>query len=271
LIDENGNLVDENGNLVDENGNLVDENGNLIDENGNLVDENGNLIDENGNPIDETAASDAAAASKVIVLDPGHSAAQKGEVVPIGPGSEEMKDGDTSGTAGVASGLAEYDLTMSIAQQLRAELQARGYTVLLTHEDNGTPMNCDERANVANAANADCFIRIHADGSDDPSASGALGICITPGNPWTPDTYSESRRLSDCVLESYCAATGIPSRGVLEEDNMTGNNWATVPTTLLELGFMTNPDEDMRMADAGYQLTMVQGIADGIDRFFGSY
>ena len=140
----------------------------------------------------------------------------------------------------------------------------------MTREDNETPVNNEERAKVANDAKADCFVRIHADGSDDPWASGAMAICITPDNPWTADTYADSRRLSDCILKEYCRETGMFSRGVLEEDIMAGNNWAEVPTTLLEMGFMTNPEEDLKMADSRFQESMVRGIANGIDRFFTS-
>ena len=204
----------------------------------------------------------------VIVLDPGHSAVQKGESVPIGPGASEMKDGDAVGTSGAATGKMEYELNMEICQKLQSELENRGYKVILTHTDNETAINFYERAMVANRANADCFIRIHADGSASSADAGASAICITSSNPWTADTYGECRRLSGCVLSSYCKATGIEKRGIIEEDNMTGNNWSAVPTTLLEMGFMTNPDEDLLMTDPDFQWVMVQGIADGIDAFF---
>ena len=217
---------------------------------------------------DSEKDSKVASNGKVIVLDPGHSNIVTGNTEPLGPGSSEMKAADASGTRGTTTGLTEIELNFQIATQLKTELEARGYTVILTREDNDTAISCAERAQVANDAQADAFIRIHADGSDSLSASGAMGICITSSNPYVPEMYSESRILSDDILNEYVAATGFSSRGVWETDTMTGNNWATVPCTLLEMGFMTNPDEDTLMADPDFQIKMVTGIANGVDRYF---
>lgn len=217
---------------------------------------------------DSEKDSKVASNGKVIVLDPGHSNIVTGNTEPLGPGSSEMKAADASGTRGTTTGLTEIELNFQIATQLKTELEARGYTVILTREDNDTAISCAERAQVANDAQADAFIRIHADGSDSSSASGAMGICITSSNPYVPEMYSESRILSDDILNEYVAATGFSSRGVWETDTMTGNNWATVPCTLLEMGFMTNPDEDTLMADPDFQIKMVTGIANGVDRYF---
>ncbi|MCR5212958.1 MAG: N-acetylmuramoyl-L-alanine amidase [Eubacterium sp.] len=204
---------------------------------------------------------------KVIVLDPGHSFVVSGNTEPLGPGSSEMKAADSSGTHGDSSGLTECELNLAIALKLRDELMSRGYTVILTREDNDKQISCSERAIIANDANADVFLRIHADGSENSSAAGAMGICITPSNPYISEMYNESRRLSDDILNEYVAATGLSSRGIWETDTMTGNNWAIVPTTLLEMGFMTNPNEDLLMADPDFQVKMIQGIANGIDKF----
>lgn len=204
----------------------------------------------------------------VIVLDPGHSSIVTGGTEPNGPGSSEMKAADSSGTSGVVSGLTEYQLNLIIATKLETELVNRGYTVILTRYDNNTAISCVERAEIANNNNADAFIRLHADGSDDSSASGAMGICITSSNPYVSSMYSESRILSDDVLNAYVASTGLSSRGVWETDTMTGNNWSEVPCTLLEMGFMTNPNEDSLMADPDFQTKMVTGIANGIDNYF---
>lgn len=219
----------------------------------------------------EKAEAEAAAAKKelVVVLDAGHSGTMDSGSEPLGPGSSEYKAKDTGGTSGVSSGVAEYELNLNIALQLRTELEQRGYTVLMTRESNDVPRSNIERADVANTANAAAYVRIHANGSTNQSAQGAMAICITPNNPYMSQNYTVCRQLSDCVLSKYCEATGAISEGVWETDTMCGNNWSQVPTTLIEMGYMTNPEEDLLMQTAEYQQKIVQGIANGIDAFLG--
>lgn len=216
--------------------------------------------------IEEEAAKKKAC---VIVLDAGHSGTMESGSEPLGPGSSEYKEKDTGGTSGVSSGVPEYELNLVIAKQLRTELEERGYTVVMTRETNDVPRSNIERADVANNANAAAYIRIHANGSVNQSAQGAMAICITPNNPYIPQNYTVCRQLSDCVLTEYCKSTGAISEGVWETDTMCGNNWSQVPTTLIEMGYMTNPQEDMLMQTAEYQQKIIQGIANGIDVFLG--
>ena len=124
-----------------------------------------------------------------------------------------------------------------------------------------------ERATVANEAGADVFVRIHANGSDDHSVNGAMTICQTPSNPYNGALYEKSHALAECVLEEYVAVTGARKEYVWETDSMSGINWAQVPCTIVEMGYMTNPDEDQRMASEDYQNLIVTGIANGIDRY----
>lgn len=207
--------------------------------------------------------------TQTVVLDPGHSAVVAEGTEPLGPGSTENKAADASGTSGTASGLAEYELTLTVSRKLRDELQDRGYTVLMTRESNDVPVSCIERADVANNAEADAFVRIHANGSEDSSVKGAMTICITPDNPFYPELYEQARALSDAIINNLSEATGCENDGVWETDSMSGNNWSQVPATIVEMGYMTNPEEDALMATDDYQNKIVRGIADGIDQYFG--
>ena len=69
------------------------------------------------------------------------------------------------------------------------------------------------------------------------------------------------------MIRKYCTATGAKNRGVMYTDTMTGINWCKVPVTIIEMGFMSNRAEDLKMASASYQKKMVKGIADGVDAF----
>lgn len=230
---------------------------------------NASESDASATDASSTDADVLAGNGKVIVLDPGHSSKVSGEMEPVGPGSSEMKAKDVTGTSGRTSGLMEYELALQTSFKMKEELERRGYTVYLTRYDNEVMLSCSERAEIANNYNADAFIRVHADGVDDSSASGAMTICITPSNPYVPEMYQDSRRLSEDIISEYCKETGLGQRSIWETDTMTGNNWSKVPTTLLEMGFMTNPNEDVLMADPAFQDKIASGVANGLDKFFG--
>ena len=203
----------------------------------------------------ETVSRPAGSTGDIICIDPGHQSRGNNGKEPEGPGSQTMKTKVAGGTGGVV--------------MLKTELQNIGYTVVMTRESNDVDISNKERADIATAAGAAATIRIHADGVDSASASGASVLVPGSSNPYIPELAGSSSQLGSCIINSYCAATGMKNRGVVGSDNMTGINWSTNPVALLELGFMTNPTDDANMQDDTYQQLMVRGIADGIDAYFG--
>ena len=217
-----------------------------------------------------SSGSAAADGVHIVAIDAGHQAHGNSEQEPIGPGAAETKAKVASGTQGVATGVPESQLNLTVSLQLKQELLARGYQVVMIRETQDVNISNAERASIAGASGAEIFLRIHANGSSDPSVNGIVTMCPSSTNPYVSYLYDSSYRLSSLLVNNMCAVTGANNQGVLAVDNMSGINWCTIPVSIIELGYMSNANEDILLNSADYQAKLVQGMANAVDAYFGN-
>lgn len=123
------------------------------------------------------------------------------------------------------------------------------------------------RARIANRAGADLFLRIHADGSTDRSVRGTHTLVPALRRGWTDDIHGRSARAGRIVQEALAGRLGSRDRGVNERSDITGFNWADVPSILVEVGFLSNPAEDRLLATRAYQRRAARGLCEGVLRY----
>ena len=152
---------------------------------------------------------------------------------------------------------------------MRDALAAAGYQVVMTRETAEVDISNAERAEIANEANADIFLRIHADGAENTSANGISVLYPSEQNPYIAALSPESKKLAQSVLDGLCEATGAKKRGIVERDDLSGTNWAKMPVIVVEAGFMTNEAEEKKLIDPEYQALLVEGIVAGVEEYFG--
>ena len=198
-----------------------------------------------------------------IGIDPGHQEHANSEKEPVAPNSSETKAKVSSGTAGVSTGVAEYITDLEVALKLREALEAQGCEVYMTREVNDIDISNLERAEMMNELGVDLVLRLHCDGATDKSANG-IGMFVRA----TGEKQEESEAAAKVLLEAMSEATGAKARGVFLRDTYTMNNWSIVPCILVEMGYMSNPEEDEKLNDPAYQDLLVQGMVEGIARYF---
>ena len=189
---------------------------------------------------------------KVIAIDPGHGGNDAGA---IGP-----------------SGTMEKTVTLNVALELEKLLVAEGATVIMTRHTDKTVSSkgasasaieeLQARCDVANRAKADIFISIHADSFSKPSARG------TTGYYYSQTEGKKSIQLADCIRRALCEQIRTPSRGTKPCNFYVVKN-TDMPATLIELAFISNPEEESILGSIEGVLKCAQGIFDGIEDYFG--
>lgn len=225
-----------------------------------------------GTPLEITMAKEKSIVSRsdiIVAIDAGHQSKSNMGTEPIGPGAHIKKIKVAGGASGVASKVPEYKLNLKVAKKLKKELLEKGYRVYMIRTKNDVNISNKKRAILANKSGADIYIRIHADSSTGSAVKGASMLYPSTKNKYVGYLSKKSKKLSKCILENYCKETGIKSRGLVQRDDLTGTNWSKIPVTLIEMGFLSNPAEDRYMQKAGNQEKMAEGIAQGIDDYFG--
>ena len=216
----------------------------------------------------QTAKKDAKAISgKIICIDPGHQVKQNSELEKVAPDSDEKKPKVSSGTAGIATGDMEYVLNLAVGLKLKKLLEDGGATVVMTRTTHDVNISNIERAKIGNDAKSDLVIRIHADGSDNRDVKG-ISMLIPSSRHVGEALAATSKKAGGIVLNEVIAVTGAKDRGLSVRDDMTGFNWSTVPVILIEMGFMSNADEDRLLATDEYRDKLAIGLYNGCVAFF---
>ncbi len=216
-----------------------------------------------------TTPSPAPQVSRIVCIDPGHQAEEMTDTEPNGPGSSEMKQKVTSGAYGEFSGKNEYEINLEVSLKLRDILVSRGYTVVMTRETHDVTISNVERAQIATAANADIFVRIHCNDVDESEVAGVLCYGPASDNTYlTQPIIENSQKLCEVLRDNQCAVTGQKALNNLYQNDMTGINWATMPVSIVEMGFMSNETEDLFLASEDGQNQIAEGLANGVDAYF---
>lgn len=175
---------------------------------------------------------------KVLLLDAGHGG----------------KDPGTSG-----NGMQEKNLTLTIAQKIEQELQGSGIKVYMTRNSDVYPEN-STRAQTANDI-ADLMVSIHIN-SGPETANGTETLYQVHAND--NGARLTSKQLAEILQGKVVSATGNTNRGAKLRTDLLILNRTTVPAVIVEVIFITNTGDALKISNPAYQDQVAQAIADGI-------
>lgn len=205
----------------------------------------------------------------VVCIDPGHQENGRYVTEPNGPGLP----GKTTTKGGMAQGTVtlrrESIVTLEAGMILRDLLLQEGATVVMTRQRQDEYHTNIERTEIAAEAGAHMMLRLHCDNSSNTSKTGIM--IYAPRNSdyalavADPEEY---KALGDAFLNEMKKAVGYELSGktghVRQNDNYIGNNWAKMVCFLVEMGYMSNQVEDVKLATPEYQTMLAQGMVEGV-------
>ena len=203
---------------------------------------------------------------RTVGIDPGQQEAADTGLEQIAPGVDRTKERQSAGSTGVKTGVPECKINLLIAFKLRDLLEAEGATVVLTHDTTDVSLSNIERAQAMNNAGVDIWLRLHCDSASSAKQSGAS--VLIPSRTYGAAIYQESLRLGQCIYENFAAATGATMLDLRALMDQTGFNWSERPVVAVEMGMLSNPQEDLRLNRDSYQASCAAGLFNGILAYF---
>lgn len=182
-------------------------------------------------------SNNGGANGKTVVIDAGHG-------------------GRDSGAA--ANGLREKDLALDVSLRTRDKLQALGYKVLMSRTTDIYP-SLSDRYNLANNNNADAFVSVHFNSASAPTATGIETLYSTKN--------SANKGFAQSIQGQLINQTGERDRGLKLRNNLAVLNGTRGPSSLVELGFINNPNDAKKINTQSYLDKCATAIANGIHNF----
>ncbi|EGT3615012.1 N-acetylmuramoyl-L-alanine amidase [Clostridium perfringens] len=201
-----------------------------------------------------------------ICIDAGHQGKGDSKLEPIAPWSSNKKPRVSSGTAGVGTKNKEYEINLEVAMILKELLNKEGYNVVMTREKNDVSLSNRERAEIGNASKADISIKLHCDGSNNSGKRGASILIPSSETKELSSIYGESKKYGEILYETL-REEGVKVNGVFERKDMTGFNWSQRPVIILEMGFMSNWEDDRLLGDKLYQQKIADLIVKSLEKY----
>jgi N-acetylmuramoyl-L-alanine amidase len=203
---------------------------------------------------------------KIIGLDPGHQSTADIALERTSPVSKLFKFRMSAGATGAKTGTAESLINLLIAIKLKDMLTEAGATVIMTRTEQEVFLSNAERASIMNKAGVEFWVRLHCDASSDAKLSGAC--VLIPAASESPNIYDQSLALGVSVLDAFCASTGANNLSVASLSNQTGFNWSQSPVVTIEMGYLSNPCDDVHLNRDAYQSACAKGVFDGILTYY---